>query len=983
MNIRTRPDVFALFRSGSRSWISALALMAAAGTVFAQGNPTGTISGQITDPGNLALPGVAITVASPVLQGLRTAVSSANGDYILPFLPPGDYTVTFELQGFAPVKRTVGLKMADRQPLNVKMALASMTEAVEVTAASSGTATTGTVATTIRTDMVERIPIGRTLEAATVLAPGAIGNGPAGNIMISGALSYDNLNLVNGVNVNENLRQQARPLYVEDAVQETKVSTGNISAEFGRFQGGVVNMVTKSGGNSFSGSFRTTFTNDKWKSLTPYPGDSNLDVTVPAYEGTIGGPVLKDKLWFFGAGRLQNNQINNTLPFTGYNYTNETADKRIEGKLTYAINARNTFKLSYFDRSLAFTNNSFGTILDAASLYNNTNKDSLLAANYQRVMGANLFIEGQYSTRRYSNTGTGSQFTDLIKGTPIWDRSRGSARFNTATFCAVCTNAVDTKNNEDAYAKVNYFLSTKSLGSHSIVGGFDYFNEMRMNNQNSVASGYRVQTTGAIIDGFNVYPILRPGTSTATSAFIDYRPVFSDTVGNNLRTYSGFLNDAWRLNNRFSFNLGLRYDKNSTKDQGGALVGNSGSLSPRLSAAYDVNGDGKWIANLSFGHYVGMFNTQIADAGSAAGREANYSFWYEGPAVNTGATGPYLTSAEALKILFDWFNANGGTTRAVRTSPTVPGVSTAVDPGVKSANSNEFVAGVAHELGNKGAIRADLVYRRYYDFYGNYVNLGTGTATDPRTNQKFNKTVVNNTNDVRRDYKGLSVQFDYRPLKSLNLNGNWMLSWSKGSVEGEDVTNGATRASANEYPEYRQASWNYPLGYTNGDQRHKVRLWGTYDLPLPASAGKFGLGFMQRFDSGSPWDYNMAIDPRAYVTNPGYLVPPSSVTYFVSGRGAFRFEGAWRTDLSMAWSRKVARGVQIFFRAVANNVLNNQALTGFNTTIVTTGLPGFNPFTSKPVEGVNWQKGPEFGKASSPSSYQAPRDFNFSVGFRF
>ena len=968
---------------GTRMWCWALALTVVATGAFAQGNPTGTISGQVTDPDDLALPGVSITVSSPVLQGLRTTVSSSNGDYLLTFLPPGDYTVTFELQGFTTVTRAVGLKMADRQPLSVRMALASLTEVVEVTATLSGTATTGTVSTTTRADMVERLPIGRTLEAATVQAPGAIGNGPGGNIMISGALSYDNLNLVNGVNVNENLRQQARPLYVEDAVQETKVSTGAISAEFGRFQGGVVNMVTKSGGNSFSGSFRTTFTNDRWRSLTPYPTDSTVDVVVPAYEGTFGGPVRKDKVWFFGAGRLQNNQTNETLPFTGYNYTFETGDKRVEGKLTYAINSKNTVKVSYFNRSLAFTNNRFGTILDAASLYNNKNKDGLLAANYQTALAANLFIEGQYSTRMYSNTGTGSQFTDLIRGTPIWDRSRGSARFNTATFCAACANAVDTKDNQDVYAKANYFLSTKRLGSHSIVAGFDYFNEMRMNNQNSVASGFRVQTTGAIIDGLNVYPILRSGTSTVTSAYIDYRPVFSDTVGNNLRTYSGFLNDAWRLNSRLSFNLGLRYDKNSTKDQGGALVGNADSFSPRLSAAWDVNGNGTWIANLSFGHYVGMFNTQIADAASAAGREANYSFWYQGPEVNTGATGPYLTSAEALKVLFDWFNANGGTSRALRATPTVPGVNTAVDPGVRSANSNEFVAGVAHQLGQKGAVRADLVYRRYYDFYGNYVNLGTGSVTDPRTNLTFNKTVVDNTNDVRRDYKGLSVQFDYRLFKTLNLNGNWMMSWSKGSVEGEDVTNGATRASANEYPQYREASWNYPLGYTNGDQRHKVRLFGTYDLPLPAAAGAFALGFMQRFDSGAPWDYNLAIDPRPYVANPGYLVPPASVTYFMSGRGEFRFEHAWRSDLSLSWNHRVVGGAQIFLRAVANNVFNNQALTGFNTTIVGTGLQTFNPFTSKPVEGVNWQQGPEFGKASSPTSYQSPRDFNVSVGVRF
>jgi len=966
----------------SRSWILALVFLTLASAVFAQGNPTGTISGHVTDPDNLALPGVTVTAASPVLQGVRTVVTSVNGDYIIPFLPAGDYTVTFELQGFATVKQTISLKMADRQPLNVKLSVAAVTETITVAATASDTAMTPTVATTVKASSIEAIPYGRSLDAATVLAPSAIGNGPGGNIMISGALSYDNLNLVNGVNVNENLRQQARPLYVEDAVQETKVSSGNISAEYGRFQGGVVNMITKSGGNSFSGSFRTTFTNDAWKALTPYPGDSNVDVVVPGYEVTLGGPVFRDKLWFFSAGRLQNNTTDLTMPYTAYNYTYEADDKRVEGKVTYALNARNNFKVSYFKRSYGLTNNSFSTVMDAASLYDNTNQESLLAANYQTILTNSLFIEAQYSNRKYSNTGTGSQYMDLIKGTPIWDRSRASARFNTATYCAVCPNAVDKKNNDDVYAKVNYFLSTKSQGSHNFVGGFDYFDEMRMNNQNSVASGYRVQVTGAIIDGYNIYPILRSGSSTSTAAYIDWRPVFQDTVGNHLRTYSGFLNDVWRLNGRFTFNLGLRYDKNSTKDQGGKQVGNDSRFSPRLGVTYDINGDGKWIANAGFGHYVGMFNTQIADAASAAGRESNYSYWYQGPAVNTGATGPYVTSAQALQTLWDWFNANGGTTRPVRTSPTVVGVNTSVNPTVKSANSNEYMIGLAHQLGN-GAVRVDYVYRRYNDFYGNYVNMGTGVVTDPRTNLQFNMTVVDNTSDVVRDYKGLSVQFDYRLRRGFQLSGNWMLSWSRGSVEGEDSTNGATRASANEYPEYRQASWNYPVGYTNGDQRHKVRVWGSYDLPVPDSLGSFVLGFMQRFDSGSPWDSNFTIDTRPYVTNPGYLVPTSSVTYYASGRGEFRFASAWRTDLSLSWNHKIVGKTQVFFRAVMNNVFNNHALTSTNTTLVTTGLAAFNPFTTTPVEGVNYSKGPAFGQASSPSSYQSPRDVYFSVGFRF
>ena len=461
---------------GLRCGILAVVFSLLAGTVFAQGNPTGTIVGQVTDPDGLAMPGVTVTAASAGLQGVRTAVTSANGDYIVPFLPAGEYTLTFDLQGFATTSKAVSLKMADRLPVNVRLAVGGLTEVVSVTAGASETATTATVATTIKASSVEVIPIGRTLDAATLLSPAASDNGPGGNIMISGALSYDNLNLINGVAVNENLRGQARTLFVEDAIQETKVSSGNISAEYGRFQGGVVNMITKSGGNTLSGSFRTSFSNDAWKALTPYPGDANLDVVVPAYELTLGGPVVKDKLWYFAAGRFQKNSINNTAPYTGFNYTRTEDDKRGEGKVTYAMNARNTVKVSYLKKTLATGNNSFSTVMDAASLYDNAIDESLLAGNYQAVLKSNLFIEGQYSQRVMDTTGTGSRFLDLLKGTPIWDRSRGQARFSAPTFCAVCPNAVDLKDNVDGYAKANYFLSTRNLGSHDIVAGFDVFN---------------------------------------------------------------------------------------------------------------------------------------------------------------------------------------------------------------------------------------------------------------------------------------------------------------------------------------------------------------------------------------------------------------------------------------------------------------------------------------------------------------------------
>jgi len=966
----------------SRTWILALAFVAVAGTVFAQGNPTGTISGHVTDPDNLALPGVTVTVASPVLQGVRTTVTSANGDYLIPFLPAGDYTVTFELQGFATVKQTISLKMADTLPLNVKMGMAQVAEVVNVTAELSATAMTPTVATTLKASQVEVLPLGRSLDSATLLAPGATNNGPGGNIMISGALSYDNLNLVNGVNINETQRQQPRTLFIEDAIQETKVSAGNVSAEYGRFQGGVVNMITKSGGNLFSGSFRTTFTNDAWRARTPYPGDQNLDQVVPGYELTVGGPILKDKIWFFSAARFQKNSTNSTAPYTGFNYTKVVNDKRGEGKLTYAINRSNTLKVSYLGKTVSTTNNSFSTIMDKASLYNDRTVESLLAANYQSVLTSNLFIEGQYSNRKMNLLDQGSSYMDLIYGTPVWDRSRGGARFSAPTYCAVCPDYANRMDNWDVYGKLNYFLSTRSLGSHNIVAGFDVFKDMRKNNQNSSASNYRVQATGALIDGLNIYPVFKPSTT-----YVEWLPVFEGTQGSDLRTYSGFANDVWRLNNRLTLNLGLRWDRNNIRDQGADPVANAKMFSPRLGATFDIKGDGKWLANVAYGRYVGTFITQVADAASAAGRQASYSFLYQGPGVNDGATGPYLTSYQALQVLFDWWNATGGPNRAPRQNPTIPGVNTAVDSGVQPSTTNEYTAGIAHQLGARGSVRVDFVYRTFSNIYGDYLDLSTGVVTDPRSGQRFNLDVVNNTNSVSRNYRGVSAQFSYRLATSLQLGGNYMLSFARGSIEAENAASVTTFASANSYPEYRQESWNYPLGYLNGDQRHKMRVWGTWTMPMPAAAGTFDLGFMQRFDSAQPYDLSMLVDTRPYVTNPGYLAPPSTVTYFVSGRGAYRFNGAWRTDLSLSWNHRIVGKSEVFLRTVVNNLFNNSSLTGFNTTILGKAndatLAAFNPFTSTPVEGVNWKKGPAFGQPTSPSSYQSPRDFNVSVGFRF
>lgn len=292
-----------------QAWLGVLALLALlAGTDRAAAqNPTGTISGHVADTSGLGVPGVTITASSPALQGVRATTTSENGDYIFPFVPPGTYTVTFELSGFGTQKKSFDVAAAQTVPLNVTLSPA-VTEQITVSARSDAFVNTPTVASSVRAELTDTLPTQRTLNAAVNLAPGLHGTGPSGNITVAGAMSFDNVIMLNGVQITDNLRGTPFNLFIEDAIQETTISTAGISAEYGRFAGGVVNAITKSGGNQFSGSFRTTFTNDKWRALTPFTGDKKVDKVVPAYEYTAGGPILRDRTWFFTAGRLQNNE---------------------------------------------------------------------------------------------------------------------------------------------------------------------------------------------------------------------------------------------------------------------------------------------------------------------------------------------------------------------------------------------------------------------------------------------------------------------------------------------------------------------------------------------------------------------------------------------------------------------------------------------------------------------------------------------------
>src|SRR5262249_11680740 len=402
-----------------RTWLVIAAKLFAAAVADAQ-TTGGTISGHVADSQGLALPGVTVSAASPNLQGVRSAVTSANGDYIFSALPSGTYTVTFELSGFQTQQKTVSVAPTQLVPLDVTLGVAALSEVVNVVAQTADVLTrTAQVATNFKQDFISTLPTNRDINATLLLAPAVHPTGPSGAYSVAGAMSFETLYMVNGVSVTENLRGQPYNLYIEDAVQETNVATAGISAEYGRFGGGVVNVITKSGGNLFSGSFRDTLNNDKWRTLTPFEDtsiandpshrDTRTNPVVPAYEYTLGGPVLKDHLWFFTAGRLQTQELGRQLVATTVPYNFTDKGRRFEGKGTFSPGAGHTVQGGYTKITEDLLNATFNTSasMDVRSLYNGSEPQDLTAVSYNGVLSPTFFLEGRFSSRHFSFVGEG------------------------------------------------------------------------------------------------------------------------------------------------------------------------------------------------------------------------------------------------------------------------------------------------------------------------------------------------------------------------------------------------------------------------------------------------------------------------------------------------------------------------------------------------------------------------------------------------
>ena len=409
----------------------AAAVPVAARSAAAQGLQTGVVTGTIRSADGLSLPGATVTVASPALQGTRSALTDLNGNYVIRGLPPGSYTATIEMTGMTTRTEKVVVALGSTTPLDATMALAGVSESVQVAAESSPVVTNTVTGANYRKTDIDALPVGRTPQFVAELAPNLTDNTPnTGQLQIAGGFAFDNVFLMDGVDINDNIFASPHNLFIEDAIDETQVLTAGISAEYGRFSGGVVNIVTKRGGNIFSGSYRATLSNPSWTDETPFESTSrrdSLQSTHEAHAGRTDSP-RQALVLSFGPQRERRGALQprrNRDPREPRPTTTNASTARSRGRVA----KNHTFQGSFLNNDTKQLGNRgiSSQAIDPSVLVDRETPQKIGVFNWNGVLSPRLFATAQYSRKHFGFRNAGGTST-VLQDSPMRSRRQRHPR---------------------------------------------------------------------------------------------------------------------------------------------------------------------------------------------------------------------------------------------------------------------------------------------------------------------------------------------------------------------------------------------------------------------------------------------------------------------------------------------------------------------------------------------------------------------------
>ncbi len=289
----------------------------------AAGQTTGRIDGRVFDPDRQALAGATVTVASPSLQGIRPFVTAADGLFRFSALAPGSYMVKAELPGFNPIEVpdvTVALDRTASLELSMTRAVKEIVLVTGEPPVIDQTDTTSGADFSPRT--FQNIPTARTYQSLALAAPGVVPGGIADNPSVYGASAAENRYVVDGIDVTDPAFGVSASSLAFEFIQEVQVKTGGYQVDYSGALGGVINVLTKSGGNEFHGDLFGYFNSDTLQAAARPTAEYGRTVGVTRYDfgADAGGKLVQDELWYFGAINPSisdvDQQTRQELPFT-------------------------------------------------------------------------------------------------------------------------------------------------------------------------------------------------------------------------------------------------------------------------------------------------------------------------------------------------------------------------------------------------------------------------------------------------------------------------------------------------------------------------------------------------------------------------------------------------------------------------------------------------------------------------------------------
>ncbi|HET9703630.1 MAG TPA: TonB-dependent receptor [Vicinamibacterales bacterium] len=950
-------------------WVTAFVLLATAALPAAAQVQTGSILVRVTDEQGGAVPGVLITLSSPVLvAGSMAGVTDVGGVNRFPSLPPGTYSVKLDLQGFRSVIReNVQVIVGQTVPLDLQLSVATVAETVTVTGASPVVDTTSAnTSVNLSEQLLQATPGGRDIwslveykvPSLLITRPdvGGTSGGLQGVFNARGTTSAQNSSYLNGINVGDPAAIGAAGFYYDfDAFEDIQVSTGAHDITVPT-SGVFLNMVTKSGGENWRGRGTFAWLGDATQTqniddeLLRYgfrPDTNAVDFTSDV-NFSAGGPVIARKLRVFGSFRDWRVHVNVPAAFSTLVLDKTDITSGLINA-NYQINDNNRltglYSRQYYKKPNRFLVGSNTLVLDSTS--NEDDVFDIYQVLWNSVVTPRFFVDARIGLNKiffptYLN-GSDQTLNDSATGIRTRNFNAGTERW---------------RDRYQANATGQYYLDQFAGGRHEFKFGFDY---SHMPVENRVSRWDDVDLTYSSATGL-AQNVIMYGTPFYTKTAVDVLALYLQdsmsykrltvTAGLRFEHLNGYLPEQGSPASRFFPSLTRQFPE--VPD-----VVDWKTTGPRLSAAYDLFGDGRTGLKFAAGRYYYV----IASGGGildGVNPNANYQEQYT------------------------WNDANGDLHFQLGEQTGDPVVTQArpdlisVDSDYLRPYTDEYTGGLDHEL--FPALRLSVVYTHrlernpqatsnpanpYDTFLTTRSDAGrdgvAGTADDgtfqfyDRRTGGANQTFFTNDRTYRQTYNGIEITGTKR------MSNRWQMlvgyTFARSHVEGISVNTNPNSLLNVEGP---LAGQNTGFNGQIGDRPHQFKLTGTYVLPYY----DIGVAGNLNTQSGIPITRQVSV---AQTTG-------GNSTVNVEPLGSYRLPTRTAADLRVFKTIQFGGARSLEVAVDFHNVTNTNTYWDARTLGGTINLRQ----NGDPTGAINTV--PQF---SSPSQVYGPRNIRFNVAYRF